>query len=131
MNNTIIALIPKKSKYSSFGDYRPISLCNAIYKIIAKVLANRLKLLLGKIILIEQNGFVSGREITDSILLVLEVVHTLSTSKQARIIIKLDVTKAYDRMRWPFLMEVMKRMGFCNFIGATWCISASPLYGIL
>lgn len=98
INNSIIALIPKKQKCTSFDDFRPISLCNTLFKIAAKVLANRLKPLLEKIISAEQNGFVPGREIADSILIISEAVHTLRSSKKAGMIIKLDVSKAYDKV---------------------------------
>lgn len=98
LNNLVIALIPKRANYSSFSDFRPISLCNTLYKVVVKVLANRLKPMLEKIISVEQNGFVPGREITYNILIISEVIHTLRSSKQAGMIIKLDVSKVYDKV---------------------------------
>lgn len=99
LNNSVIPLIPKKPKCYSFNDYIPILLCNTIYKVVAKFLVNRLKLVLGKIISIEHNGFVPGWEIIDNILCINEAIHTLKSSRKVGMIIKLDVSKAYDKVR--------------------------------
>jgi hypothetical protein len=78
-NSTYICLIPKVNSLSKVSDYRPISLCNVIYKIISKVLANRLKLVLPHIISLEQSAFIPGRIITDNILVGFETLHTMDT----------------------------------------------------
>lgn len=94
------------------ADYRPISFCNSIYKIISKLMVNRLKPTLMKIISPEQHGFTPGHEITYSIIMVAKTIHTMHNSKPKGMIIKLDVSKAYNRVSWNFLFEVLKKIGF-------------------
>jgi len=79
INATVIALIPKSKNPLSVVDYRPISLCNVIYKLISKVLANRLKVILPYIVSDSQSAFVSGRLITDNIIVAYETLHTMQT----------------------------------------------------
>jgi len=117
LNVTHIVLIPKVATPEHITQYRPISLCNFSYKVISKVMANRLKLWLPEIIAIEQSAFVSGRQIQDNILIVQEVLHQLrirKRKKKAQAVLKLDMQKAYDRVEWDFLCECMKKMGFCK-----------------
>lgn len=76
-NNTLTVLIPKIDKLENFSHFRPISLCNVIYKIITKVIATRMKLVLNKLIEEGQSSFVPNRNITDSIILAQEVAHTM------------------------------------------------------
>lgn len=93
-------------------DFRPISLCNMIYKIISKAMASRLKKLLPKLVIDNQNGFTLGREIADSIILVSQVFHSMFKEKIKGMTIKLDVVKAYDKVIWNFLLQVLVYMGF-------------------
>lgn len=81
--------------------FRLISLCNVIFKIVFKVLANRLKLILGEIISECQSAFVAGRVITDNILISFETLHYMKSKRQgntAHMALKLDISKAYDKV---------------------------------
>jgi len=115
INETFIALIPKMERVSNVADFRPISLCNVIYKLVSKVLANRLKLVLPSIISQHQSAFVPGRLITDNILIAYEALHTMNSrmkGKKGFMAAKIDMRKAYDRVEWPFLEAMMRTMGF-------------------
>ena len=90
INSTFLALIPKEANPSSFDIFRPISLCNASYKIISKLLATRLKPLLGKLISSLQGGFVKGRHILDNVIQVQEAMYSSFQRKEKGMLIKLD-----------------------------------------
>ena len=112
---TNIALIPKKKNPTSVTEFWPISFCNVAYKLISKVLANRLKKILPQIISPVQSAFLPGRLITDNVLAAYKTLHTMHTrmkGKKGFIAVKLDMSKAYDKVEWQFLEEVMRRMGF-------------------
>jgi hypothetical protein len=115
LNLTNIALIPKGDEQTSMRDWRPIALCNVIYKLVAKVLANRLKSVLDKCILINQSAFVPGRSILDNAMAAIEIVHFMKTKTRGKIgevALKLDISKAYDHIDWDYLRGIMTKMGF-------------------
>ena len=93
-------------------EFRPISLVEAFYKIVSKVLANRLKKMLGKIISDNQSAFIGGRQILDGVMLTNEIINSLKKCNQAGVVLKLDFKKAYDCVDWNFLNHVMELMGF-------------------
>ena len=111
INHTHITLVPKVKNPEAVADYRPISLCNVIYKIISKVLANRLKRILPQIISKSQSAFVPGRLISDNILVAFETLHHMHHQRQGKtgsMAIKLDMSKAHDRVEWRYLERVMQ-----------------------
>jgi hypothetical protein len=131
-NSSFLSLIPKEKGASSFARFRLISLCNIGYKVITKVLANRLKAVLPGIIPENQGGFIQGRHISDNIVLVHEAIHSSINRKEKGMVIKLDLTNAFDRVCHALLFQVMRRFGFEPGV-LSWvkvCISApwiSPL----
>ncbi|XP_070664898.1 uncharacterized protein [Malus domestica] len=116
LNATYIVLIPKVPHPETVSQFRPISLCNYSYKVLSKVLANRLKVILPMLISPSQNAFVAGRQIQDNIGIAHEMFHFLkgrTAKRKFEMGVKLDMQKAYDRVEWDFLDAVMERMGFC------------------
>ena len=108
-------------------DFRPISLMERLYKILAKVLANRLKRVVGKVISEAQNAFVEDRQILDAALFANEVVDVMLRRKESGVLCKLDIEKAYDHLDWDFLLKVMNKMGFGSSwtCWISWCISSA------
>ncbi|XP_026450818.1 uncharacterized protein LOC113350933 [Papaver somniferum] len=104
---TFICLVPKKNHVESVLDLRP-----SIYKIISKVLATRLRILIPKIISETQFAYVEGRQIHDSILIASELVDSKIKDKTPGIICKIDLEKAFDRISWSYLQEILRKIRF-------------------
>ncbi|KAL2246056.1 UNVERIFIED_CONTAM: hypothetical protein Sindi_2873800 [Sesamum indicum] len=112
-NCTLLALIPKVHTPMSVGDFRPISCCNVLYKIIAKLLVQRLSGVLDKIISPCQAAFIPGRSIGDNIMLAQELFTGYNQIRlPQRCAMKVDIRKAYDTVEWDFLLAVMQMFGF-------------------
>lgn len=114
-NHTNLCLIPKVETPTTIAKFRPIALCNVSYKIISKILVNRLKKHLGGAITENQAAFVPGRLITNNAIIAHEVYYALKARKRqanSYMALKTDITKAYDRLEWDFLEETMRQMGF-------------------
>lgn len=112
INYSFFTLIPKKSVPENPRDYRSIALCNTIYKIFSKILENRIKPLLSKIISEEQTEFVPGRSILDGIITIQETIHSVQKMKKVCMFMKLDIQKAYDMVDWRFLCKTLEAFGF-------------------
>ena len=109
----LIALIPKKMQFVHPQDFRPISLCNVIYKVIAKSLADRLKPHLPNFIDHSQATFIKNRHISSNIIVTQEIIHSFSfkTWNQKAFLLKLDLTKAFDHLDWEFIVAALNRLG--------------------
>jgi hypothetical protein len=138
LNMVVICLIPKKENANEIKNYRPISLINCSVKIITKCLTDRLASCMNELIDRSQTAFIKGRYIMDNIVIANEVLHSVRVSKVKGVLFKLDFEKAYDRVNWGFLLDVLKQRGFGNrFI--TWiknlldsgntCVNLNGEYG--
>ena len=133
-NHTFIALIPKQLGASTIHQFRPISLCNIIYKTISKILADRFKALLHLFISPYQSAFVPSKNIQDNTILAHELFHIINSKngREGLMVIKIDMEKAFDRMEWSFIIAILSKLGF----HPTWinwvqiCIT-SPTFSIL
>ncbi|KAM1341765.1 hypothetical protein ACFX13_006265 [Malus domestica] len=117
INFTHVTLIPKKMDPTFMSQLRSISLCNVIYRICSKVLMNRLKLVLPDIISPSQSGFISGQLISNNCLVASEIVHAIKTKNsgwKGVMALKLDINKAYDRIEWSSLEQMMRHLGFAE-----------------
>jgi hypothetical protein len=112
LNATFLALIPKKNDARNIKDFRPISLIGSVYKLLSKVLADRLKEVLDDLISESQNAFVGGRQMLDSVLIANECLDSRLKRRQPGVICKLDIEKAYDHVNWNCLIHLMDTMGF-------------------
>lgn len=112
LNENFIALIPKIENHITPVDFRPISLSNALYKLISKILATRLKSFLQKIIAPNpnQSAFIPKRQIVDNIVITLEMLHYMQSSKSKKgfLALKLHLSKAFDKMEWNFIVYVQE-----------------------
>ena len=115
LNHSFLTLISKVKSPEKVSNFRPIALCNILYKLISKVLANRLKKILPFIISKSQNAFQADKAISDNMLVAFETLHHMQTKKSRKhgyMAMKLDMSKAYDRVECNFLIKIMERMGF-------------------
>jgi len=111
-NSSFIALIPKLKDPQAINYFRPISLIGCIYKILAKVLANRLRKVMPYLVDERQTAFIKGRHLLHGVLVANEVIEEARRSKKSCMVFKVDFEKAYDSVSWQFLIYMLKRMGF-------------------
>jgi len=112
INSTFIALIPKVESSQKLNEFQPISLVGSMYKILVKVLANRLKMVIESVISETQTTFVKDRQILDGVLIANEVVDETRKLKKELMLFKVDFEKAYDSVDWEYLDVVMYKMAF-------------------
>ena len=116
LNATFLVLVPKGRTVEDLKDLRPISLVGSLYKILSKVLANRIRRVMSLAISQHQNAFVEERQILDAVLIANEAVDSILRGNEKGILCKLDIEKAYDHIRWDFLLQMLERMG----LGSKW-----------
>ncbi|XP_043697076.1 uncharacterized protein LOC122647840 [Telopea speciosissima] len=133
VNATFISLIPKSGDASSFAGYRPTALCNLLYKIISKIISNRLQKVIGEVISFNQSAFIKGRSIVDNILVCHDIVRGIEQkAANPTVVLKVDLHKAYDSLSRNFLFGVMERMGFTGkFLGWVKACVTTPMFSVL
>jgi hypothetical protein len=112
-NATFVALIPKTDNPSSFEKFRSISLCHCIYKIISEIIAKMMKVILSNSVSKEQFGFLEGRQIDEVVGVAQEGLRTIKIKKLKPLVVKVDLSKAYDRVNWLYLRLLLIHLGFC------------------
>ena len=114
LNRTHIVLIPKIQGPKTLGNYKPISLCNSMYKIVTKIIIARLRPYLDKLISPLQTTFVTRRKGIDNTIIAQEVIHTISRKKGrvGYMAFKIDLEKAYDKLEWNFIRDMLIRVIF-------------------
>lgn len=131
LNDTSITLISKVEEVMCMKQFRPIGLCNVSYKSISKLLARRLRLFLHKLIDPAQCAFVPNRHSQDNIVVAQEIFHSMRTKKGKKgwMAIKIDLEKAYDRLKWDFVRDTLEDIGIPgNIIQLIWfCMSTSKM----
>lgn len=131
MNKTMICLIPKVEASTLMSQFRPISLCSVIYKLVRKTIATRLKQLMPLIVGPSQSSFVAGRQITDNIIIAQEAIHSMrrKTGKIGVMAMKVDLEKAYDRISWAYLFDTLNAAKLPNTLVDVimTCVSTSSM----
>jgi hypothetical protein len=112
LNSAYITMIPNNDGAEMVKDFRPISLVYSFAKLITKILANRLAKRLNEMVSPNQSVFIKGRFIQDKFMLVQQTSRLLHQQNKATLLYKLDITKAFNSVSWPFLVEIMKQLGF-------------------
>ncbi|GKC34835.1 RNA-directed DNA polymerase, eukaryota, partial [Tanacetum coccineum] len=116
-NSSFIALIPKVIDAKFVSDYRPISLVGCVYKVVTKILVNRLAMVIKDLVSDTQSAFVANRQILDGPFILNEILAWCKRKKKQALIFKADFAKAYDSIRWDYLLDVLQAFGF----GPKWC----------
>ncbi|XP_071700540.1 uncharacterized protein [Rutidosis leptorrhynchoides] len=111
-NASFITLIPKVKDPLNFSNFRPISLIGSYYKMLSKMLSNRIRKIIPRLIGDEQSAFISNRYILDGVLIALETIDDLKSRNQKSFIFKVDFEKAFDCLDWDFLSSIMRSMGW-------------------
>lgn len=112
-SETLISIVPTVDNPETISQFRPVSLCNVVVKLITKFMVSRIKPILQALIPLTQCSFLPNRGCTDNILVVQEAIHSMKKSKgkKCHFMMKLDLEKAYDRVNWDFLRWVLLDMG--------------------
>lgn len=107
LNSAFMVLIPKKEDAVEVKDFRPISLVHSFAKLVTKIMANRLASILKSMVAPNQSAFIRGRSIHDNFMMVQQTTRCLHRKGKPTLLLKLDITKAFDSVSWAFLLEVL------------------------
>ncbi|XP_061358638.1 uncharacterized protein LOC133302833 [Gastrolobium bilobum] len=131
INKSLICLIPKKDSPENMKEFRPISLCNVVYKAVTKIITKRLREFMPRMVAPNQCSFIRGRQSTDNIIIAQETVHSMKEKKGRKgwMMIKVDLEKAYDRLNWGFVRETLEDVGLHKSLTylIMSCISSSTM----
>ncbi|GKE29664.1 RNA-directed DNA polymerase, eukaryota, partial [Tanacetum coccineum] len=130
-NSSFIALIPKVIDAKLVTDFRPISLIGCIYKVVTKIMANRLAMVISDIVSNTQSAFITERQILDGPFIINELLHWCKRKYKKAMFFKVDFAKAYDSVRWDYLIDVLGAFGFgskwCQWIRGTFCFAKASI----
>jgi hypothetical protein len=112
LNTANIVLLPKKDGAESITNFRPISLIHVVPKIIAKDMAQRLSPKMNEMVSYSQNAFINSRTIHNNLMYVRNTARQLHRNKISSLLIKLDIPKAFDMVRWDYMLDLMQRLSF-------------------
>ncbi|KAK4270818.1 hypothetical protein QN277_019587 [Acacia crassicarpa] len=133
-NRTLISLIPKRDRPEQVSHFRPISLCTVHYKCVTKIITLHLREIMNDLISPFQSSFIRGRHIQDNIIIGQEVMHIMNKNRSRKGLMawKIDLEKAYDRVRWDFLHQVLTEVGFkADFIHLIISCVSSVSYNVI
>ncbi|XP_019227829.1 PREDICTED: uncharacterized protein LOC109209105 [Nicotiana attenuata] len=131
MTHTCLILIPKVDNPQAFNELRPIILGNFSCKIISSLMNQRLSPLMDKLISPYQTGFIKGRSITENIMMTQDMVHNITNSTHGNVVLKVDMAKAYDRVSWEYLYNIMRHFGFNEtWIDMIWRLMSNIWYSV-
>ena len=132
LNSTFLTLIPKREGANQLEFFRPIALCNVVYKVITMLIAERIKKWLPIIILEEQGGFVNGRIFLDGMVIAIEAIHSMASSRERAMFVNLNMVRAYNRVKWIFLRNILLTFGFSsNWVSWTISCITSASFSVL
>jgi hypothetical protein len=132
INHTFLCLIPKNPEASTIAEFRPISLCNVTYKILANLLCNRMKAYMNDLISHNQNAFIPNRSISENSLLAYEMVRSFNRKNSNNVCMKIDLHKAYDKINREFIHHMLISMGFpLTFANLIYECISTPYFSIL
>ena len=114
LNQTLVALIPKRIRPELLGHFRPINLCTTVYKAVTKIIVNKIRPLMPQLISPFQTAFIPGRKGLDNMMITQEILHSMGKKKGRTGVmgLKIDLEKAFDKLEWSFIREVLIDFNF-------------------